>query len=828
MDKKFFIFLSLLFLLLPAVSFGQVLGVPPNCAFPGGVVCGMIVEGYSLNVANICPMCVQNPTSPLCKACSAAYSQAQNPNYVYTYNYCNPMCNDNIPGTSCLSGGSGWITGQLDCGPRNTFDFCIPTTPSVGYHMSGYIGGCTQYPWGGACGFDAHGAPGAPCPGGTGTSCTGNGDCSPGMTCKNGKCVSTLCTSNSQCAATGYCNTSVDVCESCTNNSNCSGGQVCKEGKCVAPDTCGTGSDCSSGYCNPQTNICNPCTSDDQCQTVTTCWSGYDCPSGTTCDIAEGDYVGKCTPCTDPAQCTVVTCNTTTGNCTHSSGTDGLCGPDDGGTVSAVPTNSELCSSGQSENYQCDGHGNCTWDCAGTDGGNKSKICQAALSGISDGICGPDNGKSFSTLSSTDSNLCPTGSSVVLGSFYDTGSGWLWNCTSTTGGANSPQCSASVLVITPAPGVCGTANNKHYDYDATDFGSDTFCTSATPPASIPVFPTPGNSVIWTCPGTDGGDPSGDCTAAHDVCPASRQCGTAENPNFCCDIGNVCDTSTTPHICKSSAPKVSNLKVILDPCRNAVQFGFTYNCNGDSNNTGKFYTLQVATSGDTGYANPVVNKTVSMNMSCGLNVVDPEYFSVYPSPQHAGYLVFGQPYIWRVQVGGQNGTSDWTNYVDTHNPYDGNNYPAKADDKDNNQHTYTYIYTHPAPTSSYVLTPEYDPLHNIYPPANWPVVFHNQSMCYTAAGSAVDCNSFSGGCSAAPVVNGCYTLNFGDGTSPNISNSPADVNHTYSSNSPAGHPYPYYSTVCDDELCCNSPTINVSVGSGSYNGIKTKEIPPPNP
>ena len=72
------------------------------------------------------------------------------------------------------------------------------------------------------------------------------------------------------------------------------------------------------------------------------------------------------------------------------------------------------------------------------------------------------------------------------------------------------------VVSTPVAGVCGTAN-KTYVYTATSFGADTICSAGTPSLS-PTFPAPGNSVTWTCAGTNGGSSSGTCTATVSSAP----------------------------------------------------------------------------------------------------------------------------------------------------------------------------------------------------------------------------------------------------------------------------------------------------------------------
>lgn len=61
--------------------------------------------------------------------------------------------------------------------------------------------------------------------------------------------------------------------------------------------------------------------------------------------------------------------------------------------------------------------------------------------GTVNGACGPDNGGTFASLSSTDANLCSAGS-VSGFTLNSTGTGWTWSCVG-SGGGSTASCSAT-------------------------------------------------------------------------------------------------------------------------------------------------------------------------------------------------------------------------------------------------------------------------------------------------------------------------------------------------------------------------------------------------
>jgi hypothetical protein len=79
---------------------------------------------------------------------------------------------------------------------------------------------------------------------------------------------------------------------------------------------------------------------------------------------------------------------------------------------------------------------------------------------------------------------------------------------------NNCASSWTTIVVSEASavGVCGSANGVVYANGSSSYAPNVQCsTSGT--ASNTAFPTAGNSVSWTCPGTNGGSPSPTCSAS---------------------------------------------------------------------------------------------------------------------------------------------------------------------------------------------------------------------------------------------------------------------------------------------------------------------------
>ena len=151
--------------------------------------------------------------------------------------------------------------------------------------------------------------------------------------------------------------------------------------------------------------------------------------------------------------------------------TNGACGPASAQTLNAAPTTG-LCNAGTPTAVTTDGGSAWLWQCQGTNGGNTDGCFAFKGSGSS----------SSSSSGSSSSGSSSNGSS------------------SGTGGSSG---------ITTSDGTCGPANNQTFSSAPTA----NLCGAGTPTAVMLV----GDSWIWQCEGTNGGNTDG-CTA------------TASNPN----------------------------------------------------------------------------------------------------------------------------------------------------------------------------------------------------------------------------------------------------------------------------------------------------------
>lgn len=114
---------------------------------------------------------------------------------------------------------------------------------------------------------------------------------------------------------------------------------------------------------------------------------------------------------------------------------DGVCGTDNGKsfTSPAVPT--ALCSAGTLSSFTTNTTGNWTWSCLGSNGGENAMDCYATLNVPADGACGEDNGKSLATA---PTRLCTIGEPSAI----DGDGPWNWSCNGIYGGA-SKECFSS-------------------------------------------------------------------------------------------------------------------------------------------------------------------------------------------------------------------------------------------------------------------------------------------------------------------------------------------------------------------------------------------------
>lgn len=103
-------------------------------------------------------------------------------------------------------------------------------------------------------------------------------------------------------------------------------------------------------------------------------------------------------------------------------------------------------------------------------------------------------------------------SAGALGATAEYADQWQWWCNGSNGGSNV-LCSEAK----PINGVCGNANGIAYSYGSASYSPYAQCSAGSP--STIAFPSAGNSVSWTCSGSNGGSSSGTCSASQNA-PAS--------------------------------------------------------------------------------------------------------------------------------------------------------------------------------------------------------------------------------------------------------------------------------------------------------------------
>jgi len=176
--------------------------------------------------------------------------------------------------------------------------------------------------------------------------------------------------------------------------------------------------------------------------------------------------------------------------------------------------------------------GSVSWVCNGLYGGSSSGTCSASRSAAPvNGSCGTANGKTYPSSTTTygSDTQCATGTSTNT-AFPAVGGSVSWVCNGLYGGSNSETCSASRYSSAPVNGSCGTANGKTYLYSASNYDSDTQCTTGT--STNTDFPAVGGSVSWVCNGINGGTNSGTCSASrYASAPVNGTCGTANGHGY---------------------------------------------------------------------------------------------------------------------------------------------------------------------------------------------------------------------------------------------------------------------------------------------------------
>src|SRR5208337_2895033 len=171
--------------------------------------------------------------------------------------------------------------------------------------------------------------------------------------------------------------------------------------------------------------------------------------------------------------------------------TNGTCGSSNTANLTSQPT-TNLCSSPGAASA-ISGTGPWTWTCGGTNGGTPPGTCTANLQ--TNGTCGSSNTANLTSQPTT--NLCssPGAASAISG----TGP-WTWTC----GGTNvrTPPCTCTANFHDN--GTCGSSNTANLTSQPTT----NLCSS--PGAASAISGT--GPWTWTCGGTNGGTPSGTCTA----------------------------------------------------------------------------------------------------------------------------------------------------------------------------------------------------------------------------------------------------------------------------------------------------------------------------
>ncbi len=119
---------------------------------------------------------------------------------------------------------------------------------------------------------------------------------------------------------------------------------------------------------------------------------------------------------------------------------NGVCGSDNGQTLSSAPTN--LCNAGTASALS--GNGPWYWSCAGSNGGATAYCsAQKTVTPIT-GQCGSSQGQTFN--STPTSNLCNLGTASTVSHKGGTYQAWIWNCNSTACYANAPAPNGSFSV----------------------------------------------------------------------------------------------------------------------------------------------------------------------------------------------------------------------------------------------------------------------------------------------------------------------------------------------------------------------------------------------
>lgn len=254
---------------------------------------------------------------------------------------------------------------------------------------------------------------------------------------------------------------------------------------------------------------------------------------------------------------------------------NGVCGS--AATRTSIKPTSNLCSTGTSSTVL--GTGPWTWTCSASGGTTANCTTTANQKPVvnigSYGPLMPGQKINFSNTTASDPESDPltyiwscssgilSSTSILKPDFTAPAATGSVTCSLTVNDNLGGQTVSIVTIAvntgaTPADGICGTAN-RTYPSETTGYGADTYCSSGTP-SSSPAFPAQGSSAVWHCDGINGGNPSGNCTAAHSA-PAAPEadgvCGSAS--------GHTSSVKPTTNLCADgSTPTVSGTGTTTNP------------------------------------------------------------------------------------------------------------------------------------------------------------------------------------------------------------------------------------------------------------------------
>lgn len=194
--------------------------------------------------------------------------------------------------------------------------------------------------------------------------------------------------------------------------------------------------------------------------------------------------------------------------------------------------------------------GTTTWECRGTNGGSTAPCGATRAQTPQDAVCGPAARAYVAADTSFSGPLCSNGTATPgTPPFPAQGASTSWTCVSSTGGQNSPPCTATRSA--PINGTCGPAH-ANYTAAASAFAGD-FCLAGALWPSSPPFPPAGGAVTWECRGVEGGS-TAPCRANRAENPQNASCGPAAQDyavgvsNFSgsfCNPGSVMTPPTFP-------------------------------------------------------------------------------------------------------------------------------------------------------------------------------------------------------------------------------------------------------------------------------------------